>query len=160
MMKSAVVGLPTKVGDLGEGKVGGNAGSDDVAEVSWNVPTVVLRYPGNIPGMVGHHWSSGISMATPVAHKGATAGAKAHAMTILDLLTKPELLTASKAAFTEQTRNTKWQSLIPLDTAPPVTFNKEKMDRVRPQLQKLRYDPTKYKTYLEQLGIKYPTVQP
>jgi len=42
---------------------------------------------------------------------------------------------------------------------PPIHFNKEKMERVRPQLQKLRYDPTRYKTYLEQLGIDYPTVQ-
>ena len=160
MMKSAVVGLPTKVGDLGQGTSAGNAGSDDIAEVSWNVPTVVLRYPGNIPGMIGHHWSSGISMATPIAHKGATVGAKAQAMTILDLLTKPELLASCKAAFAEQTRDVKWQSLIPLDLAPPVTFNKEKMDRVRPQLQKLRYDPTKYQTYMEQLGIKYPTLLP
>ncbi len=160
MMNSAAVGLPTKVGDLGQGRIGSNAGSDDIAEVSWNVPTVVLRYPGNIPGMVGHHWSSGISMATPIAHKGATAGAKAHAMTILDLLTKPELLAASKAAFAEQTKDVKWQSLIPVDSQPPIQVNKEKMDRVRPQLHKLRYDPLKYKTYLEQLGIKYPTLLP
>ncbi len=160
MMKSAVVGLATKVGDLGQGRMGGNAGSDDIAEVSWNVPTVVLRYPGNIPGMVGHHWSSGIAMATPIAHKGATAGAKAHAMTVLDLLTKPELLAACKAAFAEQTKDVKWQSLIPADTKPPVYLNKEKMERVRPELLKLRYDPSKYRSYLEQLGIKYPTLQP
>ena len=160
MMKSAVVGLPTKVGDLGQGQIGGNAGSDDIAEVAWNVPTVVLRYPGNIPGMIGHHWSSGISMATPIAHKGATAGAKAHAMTLLDLLTKPELVAACKAAFAEQTKDVKWRSLIPLDTKPPVEFNKEKMERVRPELRKLRYDPAKFGTYLEQLGIKYPALQP
>jgi aminobenzoyl-glutamate utilization protein B len=159
MMGVTDSGLPEKAGTLSEGRMGGNAGSDDIAEVSWNVPTVVLRYPGNIPGMIGHHWSSGIAMATPIAHKGATAGAKAHAMTILDLLTKPELLAASKAAFAEQTKDVKWQSLIPPTTKPPVDFNREKMERVRPQLQKLRFDPTKYQTYLEQLGIKYPTLQ-
>jgi len=26
-------------------------------------------------------------------------------------------------------------------------------------MKKYYYDPTKYKTYLEQLGIKYPTVR-
>ena len=26
-------------------------------------------------------------------------------------------------------------------------------------MKKFYYDPTKYKTYLEQLGIKYPTVR-
>ena len=31
-------------------------------------------------------------MATPIAHKGATAGAKVQAMTMLDLLLKPELV--------------------------------------------------------------------
>jgi aminobenzoyl-glutamate utilization protein B len=27
-------------------------------------------------------------------------------------------------------------------------------------MKKLYYDPTKYDTYLEQLGIEYPTVRP
>ncbi len=161
MMKSEESGLPTTVGKLidaaAEGRTGG--GSDDIAEVSWNVPTIVLRYPGNIPGMIGHHWSSGISMATPIAHKGATAGAKAHALTVIDLLTKPELLTAAKEYFQKQTAAAKWQSLIPVDTKPPVDFNKEKMERAAPELKKLRYDPSRYSTYLEQLGITYPTVQ-
>ena len=31
-------------------------------------------------------------MATPIAHKGATAGAKVQAMTMLDLLLKPALV--------------------------------------------------------------------
>ena len=132
------------------------AGSDDIAEVAWNLPTVVLRYPGNIPGMVGHHWSSGIAMATPIAHKGTTQGAKAQALTALDLLLNPQLLEAARQYFAEQTKDTKWKSLIPTDTKPPIDLNREKMERVRPQLQKLRYDESKYATYLEQLGVKYP----
>lgn len=135
-------------------------GSDDIAEVSWNVPTVVLRFPGNIPGMIAHHWSSSIAMATPIAHKGSTAGAMAHAMTALDLLLSPDLLTAARAYFAEQTKTTKWQSLVPANTPPPTHLNKEKMDRARPQLEKLYYNPAKYATYLEQLGVQYPTVKP
>ena len=135
-------------------------GSDDIAEVAWNVPTVVLWFPGNIPGMIGHHWSSGIAMATPIAHKGSTAGAMAHAMTALDLLLKPELLTAAKAYFAEQTKTTKWQSLVPAGTPPPTYLNKEKMERARPELEKLYFNPAKYATYLEQLGVQYPTVKP
>ena len=34
------------------------------------------------------------------------------------------------------------------------------MARFREQQKKFYYDPTKYKTYLEQLGIEYPTVRP
>jgi aminobenzoyl-glutamate utilization protein B len=95
-------------------------------------------------------------MATPIAHKGATAGAKAQAMTTLDLLLKPELLASAKQYFAEQTKTTKWKSLIPTDTKPPIDLNREKMERLRPQLQKLRYDESKYSTYLDQLGVKYP----
>ncbi|MCP5111556.1 MAG: amidohydrolase, partial [bacterium] len=85
-LKSEASGLKTEVNEMREAGMGLSAGSDDIAEVSWNVPTIVLRYPGNIPGMIGHHWSAAIAMATPIAHKGATAGAKAYALTALDIL--------------------------------------------------------------------------
>jgi aminobenzoyl-glutamate utilization protein B len=159
-MKAEVQGLKTEVAELkppGNGR--GSAGSDDIAEVGWNLPTVVLRYPGNIPGMIGHHWSSAIAMATPIAHKGATAGAKAYAMTALDLLLNPELLKAARAYFAEQTKEIKWKSLIPEGTKPPIDLNRDKMKGFKPTLEKLRYDPAKYKTYMEQLGIQYPTVR-
>jgi aminobenzoyl-glutamate utilization protein B len=80
-------------------------------------------------------------------------------MTALDLLLKPEFLAAARAYFAEQTSKTKWQPLIPDGTTAPVHLNREKMQRFRPELNKLRYDPSKYSTYLEQLGIKYPTVR-
>jgi aminobenzoyl-glutamate utilization protein B len=38
-------------------------------------------------------------------------------------------------------------------------MNKEKMEKFRPELKKYYYDPTKFKTYMEQLGITYPTVK-
>ena len=66
---------------------------------------------------------------------------------------------AAKAYFAEQTKDVKWKSLIPPENKPPVDIYREKMSRFRPQLEKLRYDPTKYGTYLEQLGIQYPTVK-
>ena len=33
------------------------------------------------------------------------------------------------------------------------------MGKYREQMKKFYYDPAKYKTYLEQLGIAYPTVK-
>jgi aminobenzoyl-glutamate utilization protein B len=155
-----VEGLKTAAPGLNPAQNSTGAGSDDIAEVSWNLPTVVLRYPGNIPNMTGHHWSSAIAMATPIAHKGATAGAKAQAMTAIDVLLNPELLAAAKSYFSEQTRDTKWKSLIPEGTKPPIELNREKMQRFRPELSRLRYDPARYKSYMEQLGIEYPTVKP
>ena len=42
---------------------------------------------------------------------------------------------------------------------PPIELNRETMAKYRDQMRKYYYDPTKYKTYLDQLGIKYPTVR-
>jgi aminobenzoyl-glutamate utilization protein B len=154
-------GLSTTVPrTLSEADQGTGGGSDDIAEVSWNVPTVRLRYPANIPGMTGHHWSSGIAMATPIAHKGSNYGARVVAMTAIDVLTNPQLVQNAKKYFTDvTTRDMKWESLIPLDTPPPTFLNEERMARYRPQLEKLIYDPSKHATYLEQLGIAYPTMR-
>jgi aminobenzoyl-glutamate utilization protein B len=135
-------------------------GSDDIGDVSWNVPTVTLRFPGNIPGLPGHNWANAISMATPIAHKGATAGAKVQALTTLDLLTKPTLITQAWDYFRNvQTKDIKYFPLMRPEDKPPIWMNKVLMDRVRPEMKKFYFDPTKHKTYLEQLGIKYPTVR-
>lgn len=160
MGQTEPAGLPTEVQDsLRESTQGMGGGSDDIAEVSWNVPTIRLRYPGNIPGMTGHHWSSGIAMATPIAHRGANYGARVIAMTAIDIFTSPELLAAAKQYFADvTTADYTWESLIPLDTPPPTFLNEERMARFRPQLDSLIYDPTRYSTYLEQLGIEYPTL--
>ncbi|HEY9117981.1 MAG TPA: amidohydrolase [Roseivirga sp.] len=137
-----------------------SGGSDDIGDVSWKIPTVTLRFPSNIPGLQGHHWSNAIAMATPIAHKGATAGAKAEAMTILDFLLKPELVTQAWDYFNNvQSKETKYQPMIGADDMPPIYLNKKIQDEFRPQLEKFYYDETKYNSYLEQLGVTYPTVK-
>lgn len=138
----------------------GGGGSDDIADISWSLPTIVLRYPSNIPGMPGHHWANAISMATPIAHKGIVYGAKAEAMTLLDLLMKPELLKDAWAYYKdEQTKDIKYEPLISPKEQPAIYLNKKIMAEFKPKLEPFYYDPGKYKTYLEQLGIKYPTVR-
>jgi aminobenzoyl-glutamate utilization protein B len=99
-------------------------------------------------------------MATPIAHKGVNAGAQVQALTVLDALLKPELVTQAKAYFTDvQTKTRKYEPLLRAQDQPAIHLNKEIMDRYRPEMKKYYYDPAKYKTYLEQLGIKYPTVR-
>jgi aminobenzoyl-glutamate utilization protein B len=46
----------------------------------------------------------------------------------------------------------------PHDT-PATELNTDIMGKYREEMKKFYYDPSKYKTYLEQLGIKYPTVR-
>lgn len=135
-------------------------GSDDIGDVSWNVPTVTLRFPSNIPGLPGHNWTDAVAMATPIAHKGVTAGSKVIAMTMIDLLTKPELVNQAWVYFRDvQTKDRKYEPLISPEDKPAIYLNKRTMDTYREQMRKYYYDPSKYKTYLEQLGIKYPTTR-
>ena len=141
-----------------EQKRGG--GSDDIGDVTWTVPTVTLRFPSNIPGLPGHNWTDAIAMATPVAHKGATAGAKAMAMTMLDILLTPKLVADAKEYFENvQTKDTKYTPLIRPEDRPAIDLNKGILERYREQMRPLYYDPKKYPNYLAQLGIKYPTVR-
>ena len=157
-------GLNSEIGPLlgpvrPEDNYGG--GSDDIGDVSWNVPTVTLRYPSNIPGLPGHNWANAIASATPIAHKGATAGAKVIAMTVLDFLAHPELVEQAWDYFRNvQTKDQKYEPLIAPNDRPDTSLNSKIMEKYRPELKKFYYDPGKYKTYLEQLGIKYPTVRP
>jgi aminobenzoyl-glutamate utilization protein B len=133
-------------------------GSDDIGDVSWNLPTATLRFPSNIPRLPGHNWANAIAMATPIAHKGATTGAKAMAMTMLDFLMRPELVTQAWDYFRNvQTKNIKYQPLIRPQDRPAVELNRDVMTRYRPAMRRFYYDPKKYRTYLEQLGITYPT---
>jgi aminobenzoyl-glutamate utilization protein B len=156
-------GLPAELDKMeepikDEDKRGG--GSDDIGDISWNLPTVTLRFPSNIPGLPGHNWANAIAMATPIAHKGVVAGAKVQAMTILDLVTRPELVKQAWDYFTNvQTKDMKYTPFIARDTPPPTWLNKGILEKYRPEMRKYYYDPSKYPTYLDQLGIKYPTVR-
>jgi aminobenzoyl-glutamate utilization protein B len=152
-------GLRTEVDSLREADQGMGGGSDDIAEVSWNVPTVRLRYPANIPGTIGHHWSAAVAVATPIAHQGSNYASRVIALTALDLVTDAELLAEAQRYHREvQTADLQWQSLIPEGTPPPTHLNSDRMARYRPLLDSLRYDPDRFDTYLEQLGVRYPTL--
>ncbi len=157
-------GLATEIGPLrgreiipDEEKRGG--GSDDIGDISWNVPTVTLSFPANMEAGPGHNWANAVSMATPIAHKGLTAGAKVQAMTVLDLIMRPELVKQAWEYFNAQTKETKYIPLVRPDDKPAIWLNETMMAKYRPEMKKYYYDPTKYKTYLDQLGIKYPTVR-
>ncbi len=133
--------------------------SDDIGDVAWSVPTVPLYYPANIDRLPGHHWSSTMAMATPIAHKGTLAGAKAQAMTLLDLLLRPELVDSAWSYFRKvQTRTVKYQPFLRAEDQPPVELNKTILGRYRPLMRRYYFDSSKYPTYLDQLGITYPVL--
>jgi len=154
--------LSSTVGDLSTPEnrresMGG--GSDDIGDIMWKVPTITIRFPSNIPNMIGHNVTAAIAMATPIAHKGAVVGAKAVGMTVLDIITTPKLVADAKTyQQTVQFKDTKYDPVITKDDKPGIHLNTELMDQMRPKMKQFYYDPAKYASYLEQLGIKYPNL--
>ena len=168
-LKVPVVGLVKEIRDLrgaeqipDDEKRGG--GSDDIGDISWTVPTVSLSFPANFQAGPGHNWANAIPMATPIAHKGVNYGARAQAMTLLEFMLRPELVSQAKDYYVNvQTKNKKYTPLIRPGDQPAIHLNKGIMDRYRADMKKYYFDNTKYKTYLDQMkaqfGYSYPTVR-
>ena len=136
-LKAREEGMPTKVDPLREPRgdaVGG--GSSDVGDVTLVAPTASVRFPGQVPGAIGHHWSSVACNYGSTAWKGLNAGAKAIAATAVDLLTRPEELKKLRAEFEEYTKKFPYKSFLPAETAPPLDINEELMKKFRPLMEK------------------------
>ncbi|MFN3513075.1 MAG: amidohydrolase [Phenylobacterium sp.] len=132
-------------------------GSDDIGDIMWTVPTITIRYPSNVPNMIGHNVTSAMAMATPIAHKGVVAGAKAVTLTVLDIATTPKLVADAKDYFQNvQLKDQKYDPVLTAQDKPAIHLNAEIMERMRPKMEPYYYNPKKYKTYLDQLGIPYP----
>ncbi|MEC9015674.1 MAG: amidohydrolase [Gemmatimonadota bacterium] len=134
--------------------------ADDIGDISWNVPTATLSFPSNIPGLPGHHWANAIAMATPIAHKGATQGAMAQAMTLLDFMVRPELVDQAWDYFENiQNREIQYTPFIRPSDQPATEMNAEIMEDFREEMEKYYYDSDRYDSYLDQLGVSYPTLR-
>jgi len=134
-------GLPLEVKPLrkpSDVEVGG--GSSDVGEVTLIAPTATLNFPGEVPGSIGHHWSSVTCNYGPAAWKGLNAGAKVMAATALDLLTKPKMLEEIKQEFAGYSKLHPYKSFLPDGAKPPLDLNKELMEKYREAMIKLGED--------------------
>ena len=81
-------------------------------------------------------------------------------MTALDFLTKPDKLVEAKNYFNNiQSKEDTYRPMISKTDPPPVYLNTEIMEKYRDEMKKFYFDETKYDTYLDQLGVKYPTVK-
>lgn len=130
-------GMPTKVDSLkppGEVFVGG--GSSDVGDVTLIAPTATLTFPGQVPGIIGHHWSSVTCNYGSTAWKGLNTGAKVIAASAIDLLTKPEELKKLRDEFEAYSKEHPYKSFLPEDAVPPLDLNKELMEKWRPLMEK------------------------
>ena len=75
-------------------------------------------------------------MATNEAAKGMVAGTKVLAASVLDLFTSADLLATARAQFADDTKETKYFSLLPAGAKPPLDLNREMMEKFRPEMRK------------------------
>jgi aminobenzoyl-glutamate utilization protein B len=130
-------GMPSEVGKLEAPSrtfVGG--GSSDVGDVTLIAPTATITFPGQVPGAIGHHWSSVACNYGSLAWKGLNAGAKAIAASAIDLLTRPAELAKLRAEFEAYSKTHPYKPFLPADSQPPNDLNKELMERYRAAMEK------------------------
>ena len=63
-------------------------------------------------------------------------GAKVLTASVLDLLTRPELLQRARLEFDQAVKATPYFAVLPADAKPPLDLNKAMMDRFRPEMRK------------------------
>ena len=96
------------------------AGSTDVGDVSWAVPTVQLWGTTWTLGTPFHTWQVVAHGKTPIAHKGLIHAAKVMAATGRALIENPDALAAAKAEHQAHLQKTPYVCPIPDDTMPPI----------------------------------------
>jgi aminobenzoyl-glutamate utilization protein B len=94
-------------------------GSTDVADVSWNVPTLHLSVTTAAFEAPWHAWPVVAAGGMSIGHKGMNYAAKALAATMVDLYENPEDRAAIQKEFEESTEGFDYKPYIP-EGPPPV----------------------------------------
>jgi aminobenzoyl-glutamate utilization protein B len=102
----------------GEGEV--SHGSTDVADVSWQTPTVEFNSATWVLGTPGHSWQSVAQSGSGVGHKALIFTAKVMAATAIDLLTDAALLEQAKDEHRQRLGDRTYEPCISPETKPPL----------------------------------------
>jgi aminobenzoyl-glutamate utilization protein B len=102
----------------GEGEV--SHGSTDVADVSWQTPTVEFNSATWVLGTPGHSWQNVAQSGVGLGHKSLIFTAKVMAATTLDLLTDEKLLEDVKNEHRQRIGDRTYEPCISPDTKPPL----------------------------------------
>jgi aminobenzoyl-glutamate utilization protein B len=81
---------------------GGGGASTDLADVSWNVPTVSMISATFVPGIPAHSWQATACAGGSIGVKGMMVAAKSMALTTIDLFSDPEHIRKARAEFDQQ----------------------------------------------------------
>ena len=109
--------------------------ANDAGDISWKVPMVKFYYPANVPNINFHHWAAGTALATSIAHKGAVAGSKVMAASVVECFRNPSVIDEAKRVFKEEIGGVVFKSMLSRDQKPPVELNRAMMEKFRPQMR-------------------------
>jgi len=99
-------------------------GSTDVGDVSWTVPTIGFRTATWVPGTPGHSWQAVAAGGMSIGLKGMENASKVLALTAVDLLSRPALITAAREEF-ERRRGPDFRYASAVgDRAPPLDYRR------------------------------------
>ncbi len=96
-------------------------GSTDVADVSWQTPTLEFGTAAWILGTPAHSWQAVAQSGVGLGHKSLIFAAKAMATTAIDLLTDDTKLRNAQTEFKKRIMNQEYKSPLPKDQKPPLT---------------------------------------
>jgi aminobenzoyl-glutamate utilization protein B len=99
-----------------------DAGSTDVGDISWHVPTSGLSVACFAAGSPGHSWQNVAAAGSPIAHKGMMVAAKVLALSAVDILQNTKVLEEAKADFQERMKNRPYTTVIPQGQKAPKTI--------------------------------------
>lgn len=94
-------------------------GSTDVGDISWHVPTSGINTTCLIAETPGHSWQDVAAIRSSIGEKGIIYATKVLATATIDLLERPEVVTAAKADFEERMRERAYTTLVPAGQMPP-----------------------------------------
>ena len=109
--------------------------ANDAGDISWKVPMVKLYFPATVPNISFHHWAAGVPLATSIAHKGAVAGAKVMAASLVECFSNPAVVEEARRSFAEELGSVAYRSLLPAGQKPPVGLNRATMEKFRAQMK-------------------------
>ena len=98
------------------------AGSTDVGDISWHVPTGGLATVCFAAGSPGHSWQNVAAIGSPIGHKGMMTAAKVLALSMADLLQDSKAIAAAKADFQKRMHERKYTTQIPKGQKAPKTI--------------------------------------
>ncbi len=87
--------LPSRTGEVA-------SSSTDLADVSWNVPTVSMTAATFVPGVPPHTWQATACAGGTIGQRGMMVAAKSMALTTVDLFTDASIIRKAKAEFDQK----------------------------------------------------------